>query len=197
MRYLLLTLMTVFSLLLPLKPSFAADVEEYRMCGGEHLYINVYGHNDLSSNGDRNNPYIVRPDGKFTMPLVGEFDVKGKTVAQATNELTTCLEKYIKQPKVTINIIRWGSVRVYVLGEVKHQGTYELSKSHRLLDAVGKAGGFTRKSAKTRVYVVRAGAEEPCLKVNLKDLLRKGDTSKNIVLYEGDSVYFVSNHKLF
>lgn len=167
------------------------------MCGGEHLYINVYGHGDLSSNTDRNNPYIVRPDGKFTMPLIGEFDVKGKTIAQATSELTTCLEKYIKEPKVTINVVKWGSVRVYVLGEVKHQGAYELSKSHRLLDAIGKAGGFTRKSAKTKVYVVRAGAEEPCLKVNMKDLLLKGDTSNNIVLYEGDSVYFVSNHKLF
>lgn len=58
------------------------------------------------------------------------------------------LAEYLVRPQVSVNILKLGTTRVYVLGEVKKPGLYELEKSHRVLDALGKAEGFTEKAAK-------------------------------------------------
>ena len=169
----------------------------YYMCAGDQLQLTVYGHDDLSSKPGQNlTPYIVRPDGFFTVPLIGDVDVKGKTVKQIVEELTTRLSEYIVNPMVTINIVKLGTTRVYVLGEINKQGMYDLEKSHNLLDAIAAAGGFTEMSAKKKVFVIRRGEQEAFLKVNLNDLFKKGDRSQNVVLNEGDCVYLTSNGKI-
>ena len=197
MKKLLFSAMLAGSMLLPLNGALAAEPADYIMCGGDQLQLTVYNHPDLSSPPTAtNNPYVVRPDGKMSMPLIGEVDVTGKTVAQVTQEITDRLSEYIVNPLVTINITKLGTTRVYVLGEIKKQGLYELEKSHNLLDALAKAEGFTEKSGKKKVFVIRRGEQEPFLTVNINDLFRKGDTSKNIVLNEGDCVYLTSNGKI-
>ncbi len=197
MRKILFSALLAGSMLLPLHGALAAEPADYIMCGGDQLQLTVYNHPDLSSplNGTIN-PYIVRPDGKLAVPLIGDVDVNGKTVAQVTQEITNRLGEYVVNPLVTINIVKLGTTRVYVLGEVKKQGLYELDKSHNLLDALSKAEGFTEKSGKKKVMVIRRGEQEPFMKVNVNELFTKGDTSKNIVLNEGDCVYLSSNGKI-
>lgn len=195
MKKLLFSALLIGSMLLPHAGVKAAD--EYVMCGGDQLQLTVYNHPDLSSPANSTvNPYIVRPDGHLSMPLIGDVDVNGKTVSQVTQEITERLSEYIVNPMVTINIIKLGTTRVYVLGDVKRQGMYELEKSHNLLDALGKAEGFTETSAKKKVFVIRRGEQEPFMKVNINSLLTKGDTSKNVTLREGDCVYLTSNGKI-
>lgn len=197
MKKLLFSALLAGSLLLPNVSVNAAAADEYVMCGGDQLQLTVYNHPDLSSSVNSTaNPYIVRPDGHFSMPLIGDVDVNGKTVSQVTQEITERLSEYIVNPMVTINITKLGTTRVYVLGEVKRQGLYELEKSHNLLDALGKAEGFTETSAKKKVFVIRRGEQEPFMKVNINALLTKGDTSKNITLREGDCVYLTGNGKI-
>ena len=95
----------------------------------------VYGHEDLSSPPNSNTtPYTVRPDGKVTFPLIGDIDVTGKTVTEFTRQLEASLAEYLVRPQVSVNILKLGTTRVYVLGEVKKPGLYELEKSHRVLE---------------------------------------------------------------
>ena len=176
-----------------------AAAEEYIMSPGDQLQIYVLGHPDLSSTrSNTDSSYTVRPDGKMSFPLVGEIDVNGLTVYEFTNLLTRELSEYIINPSITVNVAKLGTTRVFVLGEVRDQGMYELTKSHRVLDALGAAGGFNQKSAKKNIFLVRnLGREgENVLRLNIHNYLRKGDISQNVVLHEGDCLYLTSNHKL-
>ena len=171
----------------------AAD-NDYIMCPGDQLQVVVYRHTDISSPLN-STPYIVRPDGKVTFPLIGDIDVTGKTVTEFTRQLEASLAEYLVRPQVSVNILKLGTTRVYVLGEVKKPGLYELEKSHRVLDALGKAEGFTEKAAKKKIFLIRKGAEKPVL-VNINNFLKKSDQSQNYVLNEGDCLYLTSNGKI-
>ena len=177
----------------------AAAAEEYIMTPGDQLQIYVLGHPDISSTrANSDSSYTVRPDGKLNFPLVGEIDVNGLTVFEFTNLLTKELSEYIINPKITVNVAKLGTTRVFVLGEVKNQGMHELTKSHRVLDALGAAGGFTEKSAKKSIFLVRNGVREAdrVQKLNILNYMKKGDMSQNLVLHEGDCLFLTSNHKL-
>ena len=177
----------------------AAAAEEYIMTPGDQLQIYVLGHPDISSTrANSDSSYTVRPDGKLNFPLVGEIDVNGLTVFEFTNLLTKELSEYIINPKITVNVAKLGTTRVFVMGEVSKQGMYELSKSHRVMDALGAAGGFTQKAAKKSIFLVRnrGTAEENVQKLNILNYMKKGDMSQNLVLQEGDCLFLTSNHKV-
>ncbi|MBR1760745.1 MAG: polysaccharide export protein [Schwartzia sp.] len=175
----------------------AETMDEYVLTHGDELHIYVYGQSDLSSRRDSSDTaFLVRPDGTLSFPLVGELAVEGKTVREFTEELTDRLSEYLRHPQVTVNLVRLGGTRVFVLGEVRNPGMFTLSRSHRLLDAVGAAGGFTQYAAKKNVFLIRDGREDRVEKLNFNDYLRKGDRSQNVELHEGDCLYFTSNNKI-
>lgn len=166
----------------------AETLATYILTHGDTLHIAVPGYTDAG--------YLVRPDGKLSLPLLGELSVEGKTISEFTNELTALLSEYLRDPRVTINITGLGGTRVFVLGEVRNPGMFTLSRSHRLLDAVGAAGGFTQYAAKKNVFLIREGREDKLEKLNFNNFLREGDQSQNVELHEGDCLYFTSNNKV-
>ena len=176
-----------------------AAAGDYIMTPGDQLQIYVIGHPDISSTRANNDSsYTVRPDGKMNFPLVGEIDTTGLTVPEFTTILTNKLSEYIINPNITVNVAKLGTTRVFVMGEVSKQGSYELTKGHRVLDALSAAGGFNQRSAKKSIYLVRNGVREAdqVQKINILDYMRKGDASQNVVLNEGDCLYLTSNHKV-
>lgn len=177
--------------------SAQAQVQDYVMCPGDVLQVVVYGHEDLSTlaGNTQNSPYVVRPDGKVSFPLIGDVDVTGKTVTQFREELVSRFSQYLVTPSISVNVTKLGTTRVYVLGEIKRPGLYELEKSHKVIDALAKAEGFTEKSGKKNVFLVRAGSTE-VEKLNINNFLTKGDQKGNVVLNEGDCLYLTSNHKI-
>ena len=192
---------TIAALLLGAALTFTnvAAAAEYIMTPGDQLQIYVLGHPDISSTrANYDSAYTVRPDGKMNFPLVGEIDVNGLTVYEFTQLLTKELSEYIINPKITVNVAKLGTTRIFVMGEVSKQGMYELTKSHRVLDALGAAGGFTQKAAKKDIYLVRnvGTPEENVQKINILNYMKKGDISQNVVLQEGDCLYLTSNHKI-
>lgn len=174
----------------------AVSAEEYLMSPGDKLHITVAGDADLSSSEAPTSEYTVRPDGKVSFPLIGEIDSKGMTISDFTQVLEQRLSEYLLQPQVTVNITALGTTRVYVFGEVNKPGLYELTKAHRVLDAVGMANGFTKDAAKKKVFLVRSGKTGEATKVNLNDIITKGDLSQNYVLGEGDLLYLTSNGRI-
>lgn len=123
----------------------AAD-NDYIMCPGDQLQVVVYGHEDLSSPPNSNTtPYTVRPDGKVTFPLIGDIDVTGKTVTEFTRQLEASLAEYLVRPQVSVNILKLGTTRVYVLGEVKNRDCTSWKKPPRIR-CPGQSGRLYRKS---------------------------------------------------
>ncbi len=169
----------------------SAQPDEYKLGPGDVLNIGVWGYEDLKSE-----ELIIRPDGKLSFPLAGELSVQGMTSGELTAALTTRLGNYVKDPNVTVNIAKFRTTRVYVLGEVNKPGMYELEKKHNLLDAIGMAGSYTKRAAKKEIFVIHKDNVDKPQKVNLLKLLQKGDISQNVALNEGDVVYLTSNGKI-
>lgn len=168
-----------------------AQPDEYKLGPGDVISVGVWGFDDL-----KNEELVVRPDGKLSFPLAGELTVQGMTPGELTTALTAKLGSYVKDPNVTINIAKFRTTRVYVLGEVTKPGMYELEKQHNLLDAIGMAGSYTKRTAKKEIFIIRKENVDKPQKVNLLKLLKNGDLSQNVALNEGDVVYLTSNGKI-
>jgi polysaccharide export outer membrane protein len=176
----------------------APALDEYKLRPGDILSISVLGYDDFTPPANASGPpgFLVRPDGLFSFPLIGEVSVQDQTVGALTQTLRSRLSEYLNEPKVTVNLARLGATRVYVLGEVVKPGSYEIEKAHNLLDAITAAGGPTKDGAKRNVYIVRRSKPGEYQKVNLLALVKKGDQSQNVSLSEGDSIYLTSNGRL-
>lgn len=183
---------------LPAAWAAAPTPEDYRLRPGDVLNIQVLGYDEFTPPTNAGGPpgFLVRPDGRFSFPLIGEVAVQELTTAELTELLRLRLAEYLVAPKVTVNLARLGGTRIYVLGEVVRPGSYEIEKAHNLLDAVTAAGGPTKDGAKRNVYVVRRSEPDKFQKVNLLNILKKGDMSQNVALNEGDAVFLTSNGRI-
>jgi len=189
--------MLALMVLLLLTSRVNAAPGDYILRPFDELSINVFGYPELSFPGQGNpNSITIRSDGKFAYPLVGEVQAEGMKTENLTNILQESLTKYYFNPRVTINLLKFSTERVYILGEVNQPGLYELDKSRNLMDAIAAAKGWTKEAAKTKVFIIHKDPKIEPIRVNLLDLLNKGDVSKNLRLQEGDIVYFTGNHRI-
>ena len=173
-----------------------ACAEEYYMRPGDELNIVVTQQQDLGNSSTNQSPFVVRPDGNVSFPLVGEIHAEGMTVSQFTDVLQQGLARYIVDPDVSVNISKLGRVRVYVFGEVRKPGAVELEKGHTVIDAIGAAQGFTRDTAKKKIYLIHQDQPKSLIPINLNNMLKTGDMSQNVTLREGDILYLTKNHRI-
>jgi polysaccharide export outer membrane protein len=148
------------------------------------LAINVWKEPDIS----RSIP--VRSDGKISLPLVGELTAGGQTPLQLEQEITRRLANYISEPEVTVIVQDSKSQRINILGMVVRPGTYMLTGSATILDAIAMAGGFRDFAKQKEIYVLRANADgtEKRLTFNYKEVIKGKNPEQNIRLLPRDTV---------
>ena len=186
----------VFLAFMTILPAGSVESADYVFVPGDIISISVWNVDDLQNKEQGNDQGImIRPDGKIAFPLVGEIQAAGMTPAELTLKLTEGLGHYVKDPHVTVNIVKFHTTRIYVLGEVNKPGMYELDKQHNLLDAIGIAGSYTKDAAKKKIFIIRNNVSKP-IRVNLLALLKKGDMTQNYPLSEGDVVYLSGNGRI-
>jgi len=175
-----------------------AMAADYTMRPGDQLSIVVTQQQDISTStaNSTTTPYMVRPDGKVSFPLVGEINATGMTVSQFTDTLRSGLSRYIINPDVSVNIVKLGGVRVYVFGEVNRPGAYELTKSHTVIDAIGAAYGFNWDTAKKRIFLIHQDQTDKPIAINLNNILQTGNMSQNYEMREGDILYLTKNSRI-
>ena len=175
-----------------------AGAEDYTLRPGDQLNIIVTQDTDISSSiqSANNSPYLVRPDGKVSFPLVGEIDANGMTVAEFTGTLEKGLSRYYVHPDVAVNIVKLGTIRVFVFGEVKRPGAYELTKGHTVIDAIGAAEGFTWDTGKKKIYLIHQDDTNQAIPINLNHLLKTGSMKENYEMKEGDILYLTKNGRI-
>lgn len=115
------------------------------------LSVNVWKEPDLS----RSVP--VRPDGKITLPLVGDIQANGATPIKLQAAIEKSLSEYISKPVVTVIVQEARSHKFNIIGEVHKPGTYVLSAPMTVLDAIALAGGFREWAKVKSIYVLREG----------------------------------------
>ncbi|BBB90714.1 MAG TPA: polysaccharide biosynthesis/export family protein [Methylomusa anaerophila] len=185
------SILGLFFLLLVLMPVYAACAEEYHLGVGDVFTVSVWGLDELQVED-----IIVGAEGNINFPVVGQLKVAGLSTNDLAANIAAGLAKYVRDPKVSVIITKYRTTRVYVLGEVVKPGMYEIEKYCNILDALGAAGGYTDKAAKRNVFVIRSNQQGKPLKVNLLNLLNKGDMSQNYALGDGDVLYLTPNNKI-
>ena len=147
------------------------------------LAINVWKEPDIS----RSIP--VRSDGKISLPLVGEVQAAGLTPLALEKDIAAKLKNYISEPEVTVMVQTVNSQKFNILGQVVKPGSYVISNSPTVLDAIALAGGFRDFAKKKSIYVLRQGAGgESRLPFNYKSVSEGKDMSQNIKLQPGDTI---------
>ena len=160
----------------------------YRLEAPDAIEISVLPQVEL----DRN--VTIRPDGKISLPLIGDVFVEGMTPVELTDKLTEEYSKYVKNPSVAVIVTGFNSKRVYVIGEVFRQGVYPYTGTMTVFEAVEEAGSFTRRASLGRVILVRGNLEDPnVIDVNLKDVVEEGKKQKDLHLQPNDIVYVPPN----
>jgi polysaccharide export outer membrane protein len=161
----------------------AATQPEYRIGSGDKLQINVYKENDLTQ------ALQVRPDGRITMPLVGDFAAAGQTPMQLQRKLAESLREYVTNPVVTVMVVEVADRVVYVMGEVNTPGAVPLKGSMTVLQALAVAGGFKDFANKGGIKVLRKtpGSDRvETIPFSYKDATRSD--APVFYLIEGDTV---------
>lgn len=164
--------------------------QEYQAGEGDLLKITVYDHPDLATEAR------VSGEGKIVMPLIGEIQVNGLTIAEIGKKIAALLEDgYIRKPYVSVFIVEYKSKKVTVVGEFVKPGLIELRGNSTLLEVISSAGGITANAGDILYIqrkIVRGGTEKKediTVTVNLKGLLEQGDVTANVTVQDGDSIY--------
>ena len=148
------------------------------------LAINVWKEPDVSK------AVPVRSDGKISLPLVGEVQASGQTPKQLEIEIAAKLKSYISDPDVTVIVQEVRSQRFNILGQVSRPGSYLLTNSMTVLDAIAMAGGFRDFAKQKSIYVLRAKADGSQQRIgfNYKDMIQGKSPEQNVKLLPRDTV---------
>jgi len=164
----------------PSQPSVLFN-DEYKVGPGDKLRIEVYKDPQLSQSVQ------VRPDGKITLPLVGDMEATGRTPIELRDTIAKSLRDYVNNPTVTVIVVEALASQVFVMGEVNHPGTMQLHGPTTILQALAMAGGFKEFANTKDVKVLRPnGSGIDTLRFNYKDVIN-GD-AKPFYLRSGDTV---------
>jgi polysaccharide biosynthesis/export protein len=177
-RLLLSSIGAMLVWLLSVITSPAAD-QAYSIGAADVLEIQVWDNKDL------NQVVFVRPDGKISLPLVGEIGAGGKTVQQLQDSLTEIYAKNIKGASVTVLIKEIKSRPVFFVGGFAKPGVEQLTRDLRLLQAISIVGGLLPTADGDNGFVLRGDRRIP---IDFTRLVQKGDVSQDIQLEPGDSV---------
>lgn len=142
-------------------------------------------------NADLSKTVAVRPDGRVSLPLVGDVTAVGRTAAQLAEEISSRLKEYKENPQVSIVVREVNSYTVFVLGEVTKPGKYPLKSKTTLLQAITIAGGFTPVAARNKLVVFRfgeGGEKDVKIKASYDDIVLRDSSGQNVVLKPGDTI---------
>jgi polysaccharide export outer membrane protein len=133
-------------------PAPAPVPNDYKLSLGDKLRIEVYREPQLSQSVE------VRPDGKITLPLVGDVPAAGYTARELANTLTEQLREYVTTPVVTVIVAEALPPMFYVIGEVNAPGAQPLRTQMSVLQALAVAGGFREFANTKKIRILRRGA---------------------------------------
>ncbi len=159
------------------------DPLTYRVGPEDLLEISVWKEDALKKEA------LVRPDGGFSYPLIGEVQAAGKTVLQIRDEVGKRLEKFIPDPVVSVAILKIGSQRVYVVGKVQKPGEFPVGRYVDVLQALSMAGGLTPFADANAIRVMRRdGDKQIVLPFEYNRVVRGEKLEQNVQLRAGDVV---------
>jgi len=160
-------------------------VDEYRIGPEDVLEVMVWKNTDLTRT------VTVRPDGKVSLPLIGDVQASGLTTQELKTVVTQRMKEYIETPEVSILVSNINSYFYYILGEIVKPGKYPLKERTTVLQAISMAGGFTPFASKNGMSLFRkdsVSSSEIKLRIRYDDIISSEDPKKNLFIQSGDTI---------
>jgi len=162
-------------------------VPEYRIGIDDVLQVNVWRNPDLGIT------VPVRPDGKISVPLVGDVQAGGLTPVDVSKIIKLELDKYVRDPHVTVIVSGLRSheflTRLRVTGAVNQPTSLNYRQGMTVLDAILLSGGVNDFAAANRTKLYRKEKNKTVvISIPLDDILYEGELSTNIELLPGDVI---------
>lgn len=168
-------LLWVVSLLVGSPDAFA----QYLIGPGDVLRVTVLGNREL----DMDLP--VQPDGKVSVPFVGDIQAGGLTTQALSQTLQIRMTPIVRSPIVSVAVREINSLQIRILGHVRSPGVYKVLGQISVLHALAMAGSNSQFGDLAEAYVLRKGEK---IQTNLEKLLRQADLSQEIAILPGDTL---------
>lgn len=164
-----------------LPPAQVSSTEGVIIQDGDTVNVRVFNQEPLSTHEK------VRPDGKITIPVVGEIMARGKKPAQLATEIQERLKAVIVAPNVTVTLDAGAELKVSVVGEVKNSGVFQLDHGANVLHALAAAGGLSDYADSDKIFVVRRSLPQR-VRFKYNDLRSADPKSIGFSLQAGDVI---------
>lgn len=155
------------------------DPDKYQIGAEDLLFVRVWREPDFTL------PVAVRPDGKITMPLIGEVRAAGLSPLQLTTALKQSLTQYLNNPDVSVFVTEVRSKKFYIDGEVNRPGSFALVMPTSVLEALSRGGGFRDFANTKKIRILRGGEIR---RFNYKEVTNGKHLEQNIEVENGDHV---------
>ena len=171
-----------FSTALAAQPE-GGGVARYEVQPSDVLQVSVWKEPDFTQQ------VVVRPDGAFSFPVVGEVNAVGKTVEELRKEIAQALSRIIPDVVVTVSVLEIKGNKVYVIGQVNQPGEFVVNPRVDVIQALSLAGGTTAFASPSEIFVLRRdNGQQRRLPFNFEAVLRGKDLEQNVLLRSGDVV---------
>jgi len=152
---------------------------DYIIGESDTLFVSVWGNKELSLS------VRVRPDGKITIPALGEVTAAGVTPAQLQGTLTKNLNNLVKNPVVTVIVQEINNNKIYIFGGGVAPGVFPLNGRTTLLQQLCLVVGVNNADLH-KAYVLRHGER---IKEDFYGLFIKGKTEEDTLLEANDMIF--------
>ena len=169
----------------PPNPSSLKRVsDDYIIGPSDVLDINVWRDPELTKK------VTVRPDGRITVPLIGEMQVSGLTAMNVQLLITQRLSEFISKPIVTVTVEDVKSRTYVVVGKIVHPGSFELGKPTTVLEAIAIAGGLMDFAKSSKIYILTHTEDGTQIRLpfDYKKVLTQRAPDENVYLKSGDTI---------
>lgn len=157
--------------------------KDYVIGADDVLDVNVWKEQELTRT------LQVRPDGKISMPLLGDVQAAGLTPGQLAQTVSEKLKKFLTAPQVTVILTQINSQRVYVMGEVTRPGAYPVLPGMTILQAISSAGGLTQFANSKKIFLMRDENHiQTKYPFSYKEVLDGRKAEENLTVKAGDTI---------
>lgn len=161
----------------------APEDKDYILGSEDVIEVQVWKNESLSKT------VTIRPDGKISLPLIGDVEAAGATANQLRDSIKEKLKQYKETPEVSVIVKEINSMMVFVTGEVAHPGKVMLRSETTLLQAITMAGGFTQYASSNKITLLRRiNGVETRQVVRYKDIVSGKNPKDDVVLQRGDTI---------
>ncbi len=157
--------------------------DSYIIGVGDVLKVSVWKNEDLQAE------VPVRPDGRISVPLIGEVHVAGLTPLEVQSLLTDRYTSFVTAPSVSVLVTQVNSRKVFILGQVKQSGAFDILQPTNVMQALAMAGGMSEFAKTNKIVVLREiNGIKKRWQINIDAIASGKRPQDNMLLEPGDTI---------